>query len=1480
MIIDWNKLQPYKTSKSKSFEQLCYQIAFRLYSSQGNFTPVDDSGGGDGVEFYLTMPNGIEWGWQAKYYEGLARLNVSSRKAAIISSLKRAINKHPKLEIWYLCLAMDLTPEEEIWVNTELIKYIPSNHQAKIRVWNESFLHEKINQPIFNGLKHSFFNELELSDDWFDIIFQKSFSLVKNKFDSFLYTANEEFEYFYVNPLLCNEKFISHRIAYYPRKLSGLLEVGKKKLEKLRYANGTWRPVFNKYIEKYGEFNLVADRLISECGDRLDTITPNSVDKLSGQDFASEITMCRAIKAELDEFRRIWYQDNFDKNNKDQKRSHTEQFIKVSEIDQVYAEFIEELNNYVSHSSLPLKWRSAHFLGNGGDGKTNFAVALVKGYLNTGLPAIYLPAILLTGSTVLSVQILSLLDIKSGYTFGDLLDCLDEMGRIHNRRIPFILDGLNEATNAHGFFNERLKLDLPQLEVEFSLRKNLVLITTCRTSYKEEIWETDKFDDSRFHFLYGFTNHEDKKKLVRNYFRHYKIQADLSFISLERFTKPLYLKLYCESVNSPREKVKQVTLGFNSIYSIFEDFVTLCDANIFKRIKMFGKLSPNPVNKRQASRVCTCIGEWLWNNNQRPISLNDLMFMADGKIVDNYNNSITKALLDEELLFVRNFKDGKEFVYLTYDLLAGYFIAKHLIETVADFSAFFNSNDFGLLMSQDYEELHSNHEDIIDALCSLLPLKKGIFVHDLLGREREKMSPVHSRLFGKSIGATIMQSPEHIPAQQVAYVGKLANNPRIFVRLLSLSEGVLFVSNHSFNFRFWSSRLENMSMNERDSTWSEYLRNQLPDGFLDDQILEFEVLQLVLPLTQEQEEKILLVAAYLKWTFTSTSLSIKQKAGDALFAFAVRFTTFFLKEYYHSAKLNDPTVFEWMSGVMYTATIFIVKKNLSNHKSDMVKLAKFLYEEVFNPDGDYASNHMIIRNYAFNSLKLLVRSIPEVASIIDLKITIENFKHVGLTNWQEVPDANEGEYSDGNSLIDYYFNNEKMPYILEGKGSEYNLTPEYLAIQARLRWRAYQLGYTFESFGEIDKKIAYCKHWDGYAKIERYADKYIEIAFQEYCGYLDSKNSFENYDDIGYLRTFKLKHDPTKIGQDIEIDSPNDRFLQRDFIDTSVSLDKWCNDKTTPDLTEYLQRESFQYRAGDWVLLHALVHQNHKSTERQFYFKVNAVLIRDVFLTDVRQAFTAETEFGRANNSIPYTQNIYKLEIPDGESIPFNEFTEWWYSVEKEIVEREYTKYVLLRDGVRLDEIEADMIWKSIISQLSIISFPRIHNANIDPPLIKFSTSDKAENITIEEALERMNLEVVVETFTCMEEVSVDKTIDVFIPVRYHEQRVYLCKNLIVSLNLSSPADSTDLYDEQGRLASFNYTYEVEYADQETFTYLRRDLLEKYLKDNHQTMFQVIWGERDYYPIDGDWTNNMRRTQERERATFYNAIEYKPSEGF
>ena len=142
-MIDWSELEPYKNDQRRSFEELCYQIAKGLYGEKGGFTSVDDSGGGDGVEFYLTLPNGDEWGWQVKFYHPNPRLS-DSRKRSIKDSLKTACEKHPCLKKWFLCTPTNFTPKkrrsqgEQVWFGNTLPESIPENMNVELEHWGDS----------------------------------------------------------------------------------------------------------------------------------------------------------------------------------------------------------------------------------------------------------------------------------------------------------------------------------------------------------------------------------------------------------------------------------------------------------------------------------------------------------------------------------------------------------------------------------------------------------------------------------------------------------------------------------------------------------------------------------------------------------------------------------------------------------------------------------------------------------------------------------------------------------------------------------------------------------------------------------------------------------------------------------------------------------------------------------------------------------------------------------------------------------------------------------------------------------------------------------------------------------------------------------------------------------------------------------------------------------------------------------------------
>jgi hypothetical protein len=1351
----------------------------RLYEKEGDFTPIDDSGGGDGVEFYLTLPSVEQWGWQTKYYEGRARLKDSNRKQAIIDSLKKTLKVHPNITKWFLCLPLDPTPDETSWIENELPKAIPAGRTVKIILWTHTSIHNYVNRPEFNGIWQAFFNSLELNEHWFVNAFNNAFTLVKNKFDELLYVPNAEFEYYYLNPALCNDLF-RKRLDFYLPLFKELFDESLEKFNDLDYTTDQFRPFFEAYKKKMTVFNGSFLTLQPILEVRYTLVYPNSMTKLSPTDLEKEVEALLATLNEAKEEFRVAIRDNIVESDEKQKTLNMQQHQKIWDYEGKCSKLIEELRYFIRDTCIPIKSHISHYMGDGGTGKTNLCVALAKSYIDKKLPVVFLPAIKFSGSNPFQEQILSILDIRSGYSFSDFADTLNALGRIYNTRIPIVIDGLNEAINSNGALNLILQRDMPMLEQEVSSRSNLVLLTTCRPSYQDFFWpETKRHEDKRFHSLYGFTNYDDIKSLVQKYFHVYKIQADYSFNSLQQFSKPIYVKLYCETVNPDKKRLKQVTLGYHSIYTIFGEYTRLADAHIYKRLTGFGRPSVKK-HRRLATEVTSFLAGELWHNPRRALSLDEIIAIADPEGISDFNQSVTKALLDEELLFMRDYGQENENVYLTYDLMSGYFIAKYLMDNTPDIKAFLTGPDIEKLTAHKHLALHPVYEDVLTALCTLLPILKGVFVHDVIeapGPENE----TGLRLFSHSVNATLIMPPEYLPEEQVNFVSELIEVEGNFVRVLQKCEPVLFVVDHPFNFDLFDRYLDQQSMNQRDVTWTEYIRNQ-NNNFRKELIEEFRRLHELDTHSPEQQQKIKLASRYLFWNFTSTDKTVKQEVADTLFEYGKKYTEDFFQLYKKALKANDPGLFEWMSLIGYNLVLHLLRFDKSA-KPLLDQIGQFLKSNVFDPAGNWSTNHTTTRDYAFRTLEQIVDVKQETDAIK------ERFSQLGIRQWGMAEDKNENDYREGNSLIHYRFEKDRM-HLIGGEGNEYNHTPLYDERLGNLRWRAYQLGYEFDLFGEIDKTIARMQGYgDSFADTKRYADKYIEIAYNELLGYLEDRKLVRNFRDGGTLRIEAPKFEPKQSPQLVQ---PG-RFVEEDFVDAQMPLKQWCNDHTLPGIEHYLHRSEFKNFVGDWQLLFGFFHQCKPEAERQLFCYMEGILLRKKDIARALKDFPLATNLGSTNDT-SYTTNVHDGEIPDGKIIPYNVFHEWYYAMKKKTVSR--------------------------------------------------SNQDSG------------------------------KTINIMYPVRLISDVVYPSKNIIDHSAIARTGENKDLFDPSGKIASSSHRFELSYVDQENFTYVRKDLLDKYLADNGLEMLYIVWGERDWYPPDGDWMRAGLKVQQREWAKFCEILPY------
>ena len=100
--IGWEKLRTYAADKRRSFEELCYQIVEQDVRGKGRLVRVDGAGGDGGIEMYLKLANGDEWGWQAKFFWPDTRLESGGRKERVKRSLQSACDTRSRLTRWTL----------------------------------------------------------------------------------------------------------------------------------------------------------------------------------------------------------------------------------------------------------------------------------------------------------------------------------------------------------------------------------------------------------------------------------------------------------------------------------------------------------------------------------------------------------------------------------------------------------------------------------------------------------------------------------------------------------------------------------------------------------------------------------------------------------------------------------------------------------------------------------------------------------------------------------------------------------------------------------------------------------------------------------------------------------------------------------------------------------------------------------------------------------------------------------------------------------------------------------------------------------------------------------------------------------------------------------------------------------------------------------------------------------------------------------
>ncbi len=1261
-MIDWSKLKTYKGNKYLSFEELCYQIAKELHGETGEFTSIDDSGGGDGVEFYLTLPNGDQWGWQAKFYHPNPRLNIGNghRKRSIKDSLIKACQMHKQLRKWILCTPTNFTPDkkdgrvqgEQTWFEDTLPKSVPEDMEVKLEHWSESDFNHWLSVPPFAGKSLYFFGELELTLDWFRTQYKKQEASIRDRFNPVLHTKTDVD--CQIHALMGDKAFIerlSEQITTFEKLLkeyNGSLE----DLESHTPPEADWEDVKANLLY---DAELLQNDMVSavrKFREARDLLEEGRYEYIQYLDWPS-MRVC--IEKSYNKYRTADLDIDVSKTRYkgDDRKDKDNVLVGIKRAVRKITSAAGSLLNDMASAFVALNSISQtdfHILGGAGTGKTHLACNICHELLESGLPALLILGRHFTSNLPLEQQLRGILDIPPTYSWGDFLGALAAAAEAYHTRLPLIIDGLNDST-CNGVFPRVWQLGLPGLAQEIEEKKNVVLITTCRSTYEEAIWPNIKPKNIRY--IYGFGSYY-VRTAIQKYFDYYKISADLTGAPLFQFEHPIYLKIFCETQNPTRQKEKQIYVGEQTLFQVFDKYIEQCDRAVCERLDLYHKIL--------LIRPALCrIAEYLWENHCRSIGMEELSMLIDGKPCGelNWPKSKTKAVLDEGLLVCRDWYGDGELVSFTYDLLGGYMIAQYLISHAADnLKGFLNSEETkAALFSGDHKSLHPMYEDIGRCLAALIPIQAGKYLHDLLDDPDPKA-------FHLSIASMFEIPPKYLDNDCTDLLTRLFRRPENREPLLELAASTMGHVNHPLNVLFWSEHLKDLAMPERDVGWTEYLRGNARQ--FEEVLLSFEsTCKGDSSISDITAKRLHLLAEYTMWMLTSTMRPLRDQATRSLYWYGRRFPEEFFNLALSSLKINDPYVSERMLAATYG--IAMARQydfsGPSFVENALPKYGRGLYEAMFKSNASYATTHILARDYARLTIGIALIHHPDLLTPEEHEGITPPFTYGGIRKWGENEYKDEDKYRDGSPPVHTDFENYTLGQLVRDRNNYDFEHKDYRRVRANLYWRLYDLGYSLETFGEIDKEIA-PGNWrygmtEGGNKTDRYGKKYSWIAFYEIAGFRQDQGLLDDWYGDGHIADVDI--DPS-----FPLDIQEYNLVQTDFLgDRSESVQKWILNGGCPDLKAYLAANELLDERGPWILLDGFINQEDAEAKRGRFIFVRGLIVKSKEADEVVERLKQQNLGGRWLPEISADYYTYAGEIPWSDTYAPNGESELSFIVDK-----------------------------------------------------------------------------------------------------------------------------------------------------------------------------------------------------------------------
>ena len=830
-------------------------------------------------------------------------------------------------------------------------------------------------------------------------------------------------------------------------------------------------------------------------------------------------------------------------------------------------------------------------LGSWGTGKTHFMCDLAKIALANGTPAL----LVLANSLEPGRNPLDALANVSGLaTNGDaLLRDLNALGATMNRRALVLVDAINEGDR------EAWRKDLASIVRAVRSYRNVGLVLTCRKPFEKTMF-TDRtlgLFESVEHF--GFEDQEFDAQV--EFFSYYSIPIPQVPLITPEFSRPLFLKLLCESLarltrKSRGRKLREISSGQKGMTYVLEYFVEQLGKGIEQDFGLPSASCWTILKGRPAAGYSGIAGQmaseshdWVLHSDaisevraQTSVDESDALRMLD--------RFVTDGLLSETAVYANG--EWVEALVFPYQRFGDHLVARHLLEAHLDTSSesrvrrcFYSNRPLGRIFVLDQWRRGFNEPGLAAAIMLEFPerMKRsglGRELLDYLPKERQKVLPVKQAflegLYWRSVESFTPQTARLINFfLSIDYAGVRYETLEVLVTLAARH-------NHPFDARALHSYLSGLSAADRDLTWTEYIRTAGESGALHRVLVWFEQRSHARTPGEVVANSIRLLSLGL----TTTKRTLRDRMTRALFEMGLSHPAVLFDQTLESLKFNDRYVPERMLAAAYGVAMRLWADPSGNEAREaIVPFARGLVRRMLLPDAPCRTPHTLMRGYALGIVDLC--RVVKPTSIATQHVHYLRQPTSGdLFPFRPSSEIADADIADARNAVHMDFENYTIGGLISGRANYSMEHAAFVEVRNQILDRMRDLGYDSAAFESPDEEISRQRWYQPEAGlIDRYGKKYSWLAFFEMYGVLDDQGRLpERY---GGSRTPDCDIDPSFPGQPLEW-RPS---LPDPFNDAPVAPAGWLASGPAPDYSHLLQPDEVDNLQGSWVLLDGYIDQ-------------------------------------------------------------------------------------------------------------------------------------------------------------------------------------------------------------------------------------------------------------------------------------------------